>query len=170
MHASTTLQRLFGHKASADDELLAVMKHFEETHHEEDRDIALRILNHSYVVDRIFAANLQRTDHGYKATNTAQLPAPEDLSEAIRTSDQWYVDYVASLGPAGLTEAIDFTFTDGAPGRMTREEMLMHVALHSGYHRGQIGLIMLKHSISPPADLFTGYLHKTEATTRRRLC
>jgi uncharacterized damage-inducible protein DinB len=60
------------------------------------------------------------------------------------------------------------TFTDGLPGRMSRKEMLMHVTVHGEYHRGQISLIMMQNSIAPPADGFTSYLHKAEASTRRR--
>ena len=168
MQTASTLRALFGCKASANDELLTAMKRFDDTSHGNDREIALRILNHTYIVDRIFAANLRRMNHGYSAPNTADVPALEELSQAIRTSDQWYLDYVASLDQDHLTESIDFTFTDGAPGRMSREEMLMHVALHGAGHRGQIGLLMLKNAITPGADGFTSYLHKTEAAARRR--
>jgi hypothetical protein len=91
------------------------------------------------------------------------------LSAAIKTSDQWYIDYVSRLDEAQLAERIDFTFTDGLPGRMSREEMLMHVTVHGEYHRGQISLIMMQNSITPPGDGFTSFLHKAEASTRRRL-
>src|SRR5262249_28937080 len=86
----------------------------------------------------------------------------------IKTSDQWYIDYVSGLDEAELAERIDFTFTDGLPGRMSREEMLMHVTVHGEYHRGQISLIMMENSITPPGDGFTSYLHKAESTARRR--
>jgi uncharacterized damage-inducible protein DinB len=92
----------------------------------------------------------------------------EELSAAIKTSDQWYIDYVSGVDQPQLAERIDFTFTDGLRGRMSREEMLMHVTVHGEYHRGQISLIMMQNSITPPSDGFTSYLHKTEASTRRR--
>jgi putative sterol carrier protein len=46
--------------------------------------------------------------------------------------------------------------------------MLMHVTVHGEYHRGQISLIMMQNSITPPGDGFTSYLHKAEAGARRR--
>lgn len=168
VHEAGTLQALFRYKAWANDELLTAMQGFDEVSHAVDRAIAIRILNHTHVVDRIFAANLRRMDHGYAAANTAELPALDELSEAIRACDQWYLGYVATLDDVDLAESLDFTFTDGAPGRMTREEMLMHVSIHGAYHRGQVGLIMTKNAIAPPADLFTGYLHKAEPAARRR--
>ena len=44
----------------------------------------------------------------------------------------------------------------------------MHVTVHGEYHRGQISLIMMENSITPPGDGFTSYLHKAEASARRR--
>lgn len=58
-----------------------------------------------------------------------------------------------------LAERIDFAFTDGAQGRMSREEMLMHVITHGVGHRGQISAVMLLNSVTPPKDGFTTYLH-----------
>lgn len=168
MRESNTLQKLFRYKAWANDEMLTAVKQFEDGSAGSDREIALRILNHTYIVDRIFAANLRRMRHEYDAPNTADVPTLEQLTESIRRSDQWYIDYVASLDREHLAESIDFVFTDGGPGRMSREEMLMHIALHGAGHRGQLGLLMLKHSMIPPPDRFTSYLHAAEASSRGR--
>jgi uncharacterized damage-inducible protein DinB len=51
---------------------------------------------------------------------------------------------------------------------MSREEMLMHVITHGVGHRGQISAVMLLNSGTPASDGFTTYLHKAEASTRRR--
>jgi len=166
MHETDTLQRLFRYKASANHEVLTTMKQFQDG--SPAREIALRVLNHTFIVDRIFAANLTRTDHGYTSPNDGQGPTLEELSEAIRESDRWYIDYVAGLGSGQLAEQIDFAFTDGKPGRMSRQEMLMHVTIHGEYHRGQIGILMMQNSITPTDDGFTTYLHTTEAASRRR--
>jgi uncharacterized damage-inducible protein DinB len=77
---------------------------------------------------------------------------------------------VSGLDGERLAERIDFTFTDGAPGRMSREEMLMHVITHGVGHRGQISAVMLLNSVSPPRDGFTSHLHQAEASTRGRDC
>jgi uncharacterized damage-inducible protein DinB len=75
---------------------------------------------------------------------------------------------VATLDPGRLAEQIDFAFTDGVPGRMSREEMLMHVITHGTGHRGQVSALMLLNSVTPAKDGFTAYLHEAEASTRRR--
>ena len=96
------------------------------------------------------------------------MPTLEDLSADIRTSDREYVDYVSALDRGQLAERIDFTFTDGAPGHMSREEMLMHVITHGIGHRGQVSAVMLLNSVPPAKDGFTTYLHEAQASTRRR--
>jgi uncharacterized damage-inducible protein DinB len=168
VNASPLINTLFKYKAWANDQLLTAMRLFDAKVHETERHTAIRILNHTYVVDRIFASNLQRLRHEYTATNTADTPTLDQLDAAVRKSDQWYLEYVGNLDANERSESIDFTFTDGAPGRMSREEILMHVLLHGGYHRGAIGRIMVQVSISPPRDVFTGYVHGAEPAARRR--
>jgi uncharacterized damage-inducible protein DinB/putative sterol carrier protein len=166
MDQVSTLERLFRYKAHSNKEILAAMRLFDDA--SPAKEIAVRVLSHTYVVDRIFAADLTGTEHGYTSANTSQALSLEELSATIKTSDQWYIDYVSLLDEAQLAERIDFTFTDGEPGRMSREEMLWHVAIHGAGHRGQVGWIMMENSITQPADRFTSYLHKAEASTRRR--
>jgi uncharacterized damage-inducible protein DinB/putative sterol carrier protein len=161
-----TLERLFRYKAHSNKEILTAIRQFDEA--SPAKEIAITVLSHTYAVDRIFAANLTGTEHGYSSPNPSRLPSLEEMSAAIKTSDQWYIGYVSLLDEARLAESIDFTFTDGLPGRMSREEMLMHVTVHGEYHRGQISLIMMQNSITPPGDGFTSFLHKAEASSRRR--
>jgi uncharacterized damage-inducible protein DinB len=96
------------------------------------------------------------------------MPTLAALSADMRASDREYIDYVASLNGEELAERIDFTFTDGKPGRMSREEILMHVITHGVGHRGQVSAVMLLNEKPPAIDGFTTYLHTAEAATRRR--
>jgi uncharacterized damage-inducible protein DinB len=161
-----TLVRLFRYKASANDELLKALAELADD--SPVTKLAVKALSHSYVVDRIFAAHLRRRAHAYTSANLAELPALEALSADIRESDREYLDYVAGLDRSDLAEQIDFTFTDGALGRMSREEMLMHVVTHGVGHRGQVSAVMLLNSLPVPRDGFTTYLHEAEPSTRRR--
>jgi uncharacterized damage-inducible protein DinB len=161
-----TLQRLFRYKAWADDELLTALAGLGR----ESRITALAVkaLSHSYIVDRIFAAHLRGKSHAYTSANSSEMPTLEKLSADIRSSDREYIDYVSALDRDQLAQRIDFTFTDGAAGRMSREEMLMHVITHGVGHRGQVSALMLLNSATPAKDGFTTYLHHAEASTRRR--
>jgi uncharacterized damage-inducible protein DinB len=161
-----TLQRLFRYKAWANDELLTALARLGDA--SPITGLAIKTLSHSYVVDRIFAAHMRREPHAYTSANLSEMPALEELSADIRTSDRAYIDYVSTLDRDQLAEAIEFTFTDGAPGRMSREEMLMHVITHGMGHRGQVNALMLFNSLPPAKDGFTTYLHEAEASTRGR--
>jgi len=161
-----TLQRLFEYKAWANDELLAALAKLGG-----DSGVvglAIKALSHSYVVDRIFAAHLRREAHPYTSANPSEPPTLGDLSADIRKSDCEYLDYVSTLEDAALAERIDFAFTDGAAGRMSREEMLMHVITHGVGHRGQVSAVLLLNALPPAKDGFTTYLHEAEASTRGR--
>ena len=161
-----TLQRLFQFKAWANDELLTALAKLERS--SPATGLSIKALSHTYVVDRIFFAHMTRTTHAYGSANLSELPTLEDLSADIRKSDLESIDYVAGLDRSQLAEQIDFAFTDGAPGRMSREEMLMHVITHGIGHRGQVSAVMLLNSATPAQDGFTTYLHEAEALVRRR--
>jgi uncharacterized damage-inducible protein DinB/putative sterol carrier protein len=166
MSSIHTLERVFRYKAQSNREILAAMEQFDED--SPAQEIALRIIHHTYIVDRIFAAHMTGTGHRYTSPNTVDVPALAQLSRSVGESDQSYIDYVVRLDEPQLAEVIDFTFTDGAPGRMSREEMLMHLTIHGAGHRGQVAWIMTENAITPAADGLTSYLHQAEAAARRR--
>jgi len=65
----STLERLFRYKAHSNDEILAAMRLFDDA--SPAKEITIRVLSHTYVVDRIFSANLTGTEHGYTSPNTS---------------------------------------------------------------------------------------------------
>jgi uncharacterized damage-inducible protein DinB len=163
---TTLLHSLFQFKAWSNAELYAQVATMDTEAQASARHAATRLLNHIYVVDRIFAAHLQGQPHAYTATNTAETPALNELAAAAATLDHWYIEHVATLGDAALSERIDFRFTDGDGGSMSREEMLAHIINHGGYHRGAVGRILVQQQVAPPRELYTRFLH--EAQPQRR--
>lgn len=168
MSTHTLLTSLFRYKAWADNGLMASLAELGADRPLDGVDTALHLLHHAHIVDRIFVANLQRQPHGYRATETPDLPAREALFDAIGETDRWFVGYVERLEPLDAREPVEFLFTDGSPGRMSREEMLAHVIAHASYHRGEIGRILTQLTGSSPRDTFTGFLHETEPERRVR--
>lgn len=47
-------------------------------------------------------------------------------------------EYLAGLAPEGLEAVIRYTNSKGEPWKNTVQDVLMHVVMHSVYHRGQI--------------------------------
>ena len=161
------IQTLLGYHAWANRDLLEKLQRLEATGDGEALHAALRLMNHSYVVARIFAGHLTGKAHGYVSDNTPETPTLAGMSAAIAASDTWLSDYAAKADEAELAEFIAFDFTDGDRGGMTRQEMLTHVVLHAGYHRGEIGRILSDRSITPPWDTFAVYLHQTKPSRRQ---
>ena len=167
MRVLTSIQGLFRYQAWANEELLGKLERLDPERHAQERHDALRLLNHTLIVGRIFAGHLNRQSHGFTADNTPDTPTLEALKDAIGTSDRWYLDYLHKLAPEVLTEPWPFVFTDGDNGFMTREEMLMHVIVHGTYHRGEVGRILRLAGADLPRDTFAVYLHRSEPVRRR---
>ncbi|KQV27542.1 damage-inducible protein DinB [Rhizobium sp. Root1203] len=163
---SIFLVTLYGYHRWANDDLFEKLETLDQARYAAEMHAALRLINHSYVVARIFAAHLSGTQHQYTSDNTAETPALGELHAAVKVSDEWFVDYVRNIAPGALSEAVPFMFTDGDRGYMTREEMLTHVALHGGYHRGEVGRILSQLSTTPPWDTLAVYLHQVEPARR----
>ncbi|MEN6082775.1 DinB family protein [Chromobacterium piscinae] len=174
MGANQLLARMFRYQAWADEEMLAAIAGLDPERYAEERRLALRLMNHCLVVNRIFAAHLQGIPHGFAADNTPDTPEPEALRRETSALDRWYLDYAASAMPATLAQAIPFAFTDGDNGYMTHEEMLTHVVTHGGYHRGEAGRLLTQAAARHPLDVelpwdtYAVHLHRTEPARRRQ--
>ncbi|NGN43721.1 damage-inducible protein DinB [Mesorhizobium sp. CGMCC 1.15528] len=165
---SALLQKLYTYHAWANNDLFDKLGALDQEEYKTQLHTALRLINHYYVVARIFTAHLTGEQHGFTSDNTDETPTLADLRAAVTSSDQWYLDYLRRVSTENLAEAMPFIFTDGDKGYMTREEMLTHVALHGAYHRGEVGRILWQLSITPPWDTFAVYLHRTDPTRRQQ--
>lgn len=163
---TSTLHSLFRYKAWADDELLDALAILDSQQYAEAHHNALRIFNHIHVVDAIFKGNLLGEPHGFSATNTLETPTLAMLRSTIGKLDAWYLDYVAGLSQADGKAVLSFNFVDGDKGQMSREEMLLHLVTHGGYHRGAIGRILVQCGITPPRDTLTTFLHRSDPDRR----
>lgn len=161
------LKNLFEYKRWANAELLALAAKSQDALPADDWRTFLRVVNHTYVVDRIFAGHLTSARHGFASTNTEATPSVRQLQASTGESDEWYLGYVAGLNDGLLHEVIFFRFTDGDAGRMSRLEMLHHLVVHGAYHRGAAGRILAAHGITPPRDSLSVFWHQHEPTRRQ---
>lgn len=172
MSAGELLFRMFRYQAWANEEILEAMKGLNVEHHAEERRVALRLMNHCLIVNKIFAAHLTGHSHGFSADNPPDTPELEELRSELAAVDRWYLDYVSAVTPAILSQSVPFVFTDGDNGYMTREEMLTHVVTHGGYHRGEAGRVMVQaaaksgQGMKLPWDTYAVHLHRTEPERR----
>jgi uncharacterized damage-inducible protein DinB len=163
------LKSLFGHKASINAQLFVALATVNPQQHPVEFRAALDLLNHVYIVDRIFRAHLLGESHGYSAAKTDLTPGFSELQANVAETDAWYVDYASNIPGDQLGETIEFSFTDGDAGTLTREEILLHVITHGSNHRGNVSQILKSIAVTPPRDLYTKYLHESEPARRREL-
>jgi uncharacterized damage-inducible protein DinB len=64
--------------------------------------------------------------------------------------------YLTSLGEAGLSGSISYRNTKGESFTSQREDILLHVVMHSAYHRGQIAADMRAAGFTPA---YTDFIH-----------
>jgi uncharacterized damage-inducible protein DinB len=110
----------------------------------------VHMLNHNYVIDRIFQAHLEGREHGYSARNTPEHPPLDELWRAQQEIDAWYVAWSDALTDAALAETVRFTFVGGGEGALTRGEILLHVVNHTSYHRGFVAHMIYEVPARPP--------------------
>jgi len=127
---------------------------------------ACQQLNHVVRVEEIFRARLLATEEPHSSTNSEVVPELADLGKRLAASNEWLQGYARSASPAQLQESIRFTFTDGKPGLLSREEVIFHLVNHGSYHRGAIGHALDMANASRPADTFTVFIHSAEPQRR----
>jgi len=124
----------------------------------EDMEILLRILDHIYVVDKVFQHHLLGLSHAFHAPRSEEISNFQTLASGVKEVDDWYTSYVGNLPEQNFEQPIDFVFTNGSPARMRRGEIILHVCLHDTYHRGNAGIVLQKNGIAPNNDRMTDFL------------
>ncbi len=121
-------------------------------------------LNHIYVIDRIWQAHLEGRDHGYEARNTKDHPPLAELHRLQQDIDQWYIDWSDAQSDATLAQTVHYTLIGGNQGAMTRGEILLHVVMHTNYHRGFVSdMIYGVPGCRPPTMDLPVYMGKMRA-------
>lgn len=64
--------------------------------------------------------------------------------------------YLQSLKEDGLTRALSYKNTKGESWSSPKQDILMHVVMHSTYHRGQIAADVRAAGFAPP---YTDFIH-----------
>ncbi|MBI2752949.1 MAG: DinB family protein [Betaproteobacteria bacterium] len=118
----------------------------------------VHMLNHNYVIDRIFQAHLEGREHGYTARNTPDHPSLAELWRAQQEIDAWYIAWSDDLTPAAADEQVHFTYVGGGQGVMTRGEILLHIVNHTSYHRGFVADLFFQVPARPPTTDLTVFL------------
>ncbi|WP_295749927.1 DinB family protein [Undibacterium sp.] len=168
---NSVLLSLFEYKAWANTELHLALSQFDAQLYPRQFSAMLLILDHANVVDRIFQGHLMGATSAkpiprFKVTNSEVLPTLAELRALVISTDDWYLQLVASISAERLNQRVYFTFVDGDHACMSCQEILLHLITHAGYHRGSIGQILEDLGLDSPPDSLTKFLHRTQPERR----
>jgi uncharacterized damage-inducible protein DinB len=122
--------RIFAHLDWADRRALDMLR---ATPHAD----ALRRLAHVLAVEELWLARLEQRPPSQPVWPALTLDACAALADANRA--RWAA-YLAALTPDALAREVDYVNSAGAPFRSRVDDVLLHVAMHGQYHRGQVAL------------------------------
>ncbi len=142
------IQRLFSYDDWANREVLASLSKLEVP---PPRSVGL--LAHIVSAERLWLERLrsqQQTHPVWPILTLSQCKV-----EVTETSRLWK-DYLAAMTEDGLSDSVNYRNTKGENFSSKTEDILMHVVLHSAYHRGQIAADMRAAGFTPP---YTDFIH-----------
>lgn len=159
----STLVQLMSHKKWMDMGMYELLQSPAYASKPEAMRQALYWLNHIHIVDQIFQCHLLGTPHHFASTESNIFPPLPQLRSAAEALDDWLIQYAQDLDHTAAAEEINFVFTDGDKGRMTRIQMLMHLASHGLYHLGVTTHELSRQGLPTPPLLFSTYLSRKTA-------
>lgn len=116
------------------------------------------ILNHVYVIDRIWQGHMLERDHGYKSRMEIVYPGLAELRGAQEEIDRWFVAWTREQTPESLDRPLAFRFLSGNSGVMSAGEMFLHVVNHATFHRGWVTQLLFEVPAHPPVTDLCVYL------------
>ena len=115
--------------------------------------------------EHVWLARLRQQPATVAVWPAAELQACRALAEANHAElDR----YLTGLNPAALDREIPYTNSAGDSFRSTVRDILLHVALHGCYHRGQVALVLRDAGAEPQATDYIAFVRGAPAATRRR--
>ena len=75
--------------------------------------------------------------------------------------------YVANVGPGDLDQDVTYTNSAGQVFTSRVEDILLHVALHGSYHRGQVAMLIRDGGGTPAPTDYIAFVRGAPAATRQ---
>lgn len=113
-------------------------------------DRALKVFAHVIAAQHVWLSRLAGEPQGVEVWPKLDLESCARLMEETHTRLREYVDL---LGVSSLDRKVHYRNTAGAEFDSKIADIVMHVMLHSAYHRGQISMLLRDGEAEPaPTD------------------
>lgn len=153
------MRRLFAHARWADERALEALRGAPTASAE-----ALRVYAHVLGAEHTWLSRLRG-----EPTRVAIWPTlgVEECAALARENAEGYDAFLDSLGPGDLSREVDYRNSAGEPFRTRIDDILLHVALHGSYHRGQIAMALRQGGAVPLPTDYIAFVRGVPAVTTR---
>ena len=149
MNLADNLRRQFAYNAWANSEVLAAIR--ENGGAASER--ALQLVSHVFAAERVWLERLKQVPQSVPIWPEPDL-ARCDL-EAAELARAWH-EYLDLATAGDVSQSISYKNSKGETWSNAIVDILTHVVMHSGYHRGQIASHMRANGQTPA---YTDYIH-----------
>ncbi len=154
------IRRLFAHMRWADDRALQSLREAPGRHVQR----ATELYGHILGAEQVWLARLRQAPPTVAVW--PKLTVEECATLATETHHDWDA-YLAGVSEAGLAAELAYVNSAGQAFRSTVEDVLLHVALHGAYHRGQVALTVRDGGGTPSPTDFIALARGAPAATRQ---
>jgi uncharacterized damage-inducible protein DinB len=155
------LHRLYDHLAWADARALASLRAAGTSSPMLDR--AHEILAHTVGAEEVWLARIQGRTPTVPVWPTLTL---DELADLAARTHEGFRALVAALDEDGARRVIHYRNSAGAEFDTPLDDLLLHVALHGSYHRGQVSLLVRDAGAEPSPTDFVAFVRGAPAATR----
>jgi uncharacterized damage-inducible protein DinB len=153
------LKRLFEHMVWADRAAAAALAAAPDAPAQ-----ALATYAHLLGAELVWIDRLEGVPQSVAVWPGADLAACCDLAER---SQRRYAAYVALLTEPDLDRPVPYTNSAGQSFESRAGDILLHVALHGAYHRGQVAQLLRAAGAAPAPTDYIAFVRGVPAATRR---
>ena len=151
------LKRLFAHMEWAD---AAVMASFQSA---SPPPRALELYAHVLGAEHVWLTRLRQAPARHPVWPTLDLAQCETLARENAAEFRKYVD---GADDATLESEVAYVNSAGQSFRTRVDDILLHVALHGSYHRGQVALLVREAGAKPASTDYISFVRGVPAATR----
>ena len=152
------LDCLFAHLAWADEHVLQSLRDAGD-----DASQAEELFAHILGSEIVWLSRIQGRQSDVPVWPSLSLDECAALAARVRGE---YDRLLASLDEQGLSRLVHYRNSAGLEFDSKVEDMLVHVALHGAYHRGQIALLLRAGGSTPAATDYIAFVRGAPAATR----
>jgi uncharacterized damage-inducible protein DinB len=157
--SSPALSRLYEHLGWADARVLEALRAAPDP----ARRRPLELFAHILGSEHVWLARMMATQPRLAVWPSLTLGDAERIAEENR---EVFRALLAGLGPDGLHRVVSYVNSAGASFENTMQDILIHVAMHGHYHRGQVALLLRDGGAEPPTTDYVAFIRGAPAARR----